>query len=242
MCISVTRHRHHRCIGRPAEPADRPGDAVRRHRPAASWRWRLRRTDPSARRFVRRSTQYAPLAKTCAHRGSNLRSSPAVVATEGPGAEVLWRRLCARHRSEHQATPEIYPLCRELLPHRPVRRSSLGGGWRRLVRRARWPRGSWRFRRECRSAEWFHQLRTVPRCRQHFRRSRNVSTGVLGQLGPTEVAAPVTRRSVCADQPIVYRGDRGSRFFLLAPPGRMRFWADYSEPFDDNFDDNGLVF
>jgi hypothetical protein len=22
----------------------------------------------------------------------------------------------------------------------------------------------------------------------------------------------------------------------------MRFWADYSEPFDDNFDDNGLVF
>jgi hypothetical protein len=22
----------------------------------------------------------------------------------------------------------------------------------------------------------------------------------------------------------------------------MRFWADYSEPFDDNLDDNGLVF
>ena len=138
-------------------------------------RWRLRGTDPSARRFVRRSTQYAPLAKTCAHRGSNLRSNPAVVATEGPGAEVLWRRLGARHRSEHQATPEIYPLCRELLPHRPVRRSSLGGGWRRLVRRAPWPRGSWRFRSECRSAEWFHQLRTVPRCWQHFLWSRTVS-------------------------------------------------------------------
>ena len=180
-------------------------------------RWRLRRTDPSARRFVRRSTQYAPLAKTCAHRGSNVRSSPAVVATEGPGAEVPWRRLCARHRSEHQATPEICPLCRELLPHRPVRRSSLGGGWRRLVRGARWRRGSWRFRSECRCVEWFHQLRTVPRCRQHFRWSGNVSTGVLGHLGPTEVAAPVTRRSVCADQPIAYGGDQGSSFFLLPP-------------------------
>jgi toxin ParE1/3/4 len=79
--VSVTRHRHHRRIGRPAEPAYRLGDAIRHHRRAAFLRrWRLRGADPSTRRFVRRSTQYAPLSKACAHSGSNVRSSPAVVA------------------------------------------------------------------------------------------------------------------------------------------------------------------
>jgi hypothetical protein len=45
--ISVARHRHHRCAGRPTESADRPGFTVRRHRGAAS-RGGVGRTGPES--------------------------------------------------------------------------------------------------------------------------------------------------------------------------------------------------
>lgn len=89
MCISVTRHRHHRRIGRPAElqtdlatllgviAVQLPeAAATSPHRPVSS---QVRSAIDAVR----------SLAKTCAHRGSNVRSSPAVVATMA-ASSVRW--------------------------------------------------------------------------------------------------------------------------------------------------------
>src|ERR1700687_2789277 len=71
--------------------------------------------------------------------------------------------------------------------------------------------------------------------------SGSVSNGFSACLGTIEVDEATTRRSVSAGQTIYLTYAQGSSFFLLPPPGKILSFAAYSEPFDDNFDDNGLA-
>ena len=169
MCISVTRHRHHRCIGRPAEPADRSfGD----RRGTLRWRRRVliaaRTSDPA-----RPSSQLKALARKCRGDGS-VRDT--VVSTKPRQRFTRCVESCCLIDLYVAQALAAYG---DALFAEHVGDAGLGDSGNISVVRKRLDRG-------------------------------------FGHLGPTEVAAPVTRRIVYAVQTTFYRGGRGSSFFPIA--------------------------